>query len=388
MVTLSNPEHRIALAETPLPYAHWMLREIHEQPDSLAATLQRYVEDGLFRPDVCAPIRAWLRAAGREIVIAASGSSRHAGMVAELIIEDFSGIAVDVEYASEYCYRAEKALKDASVMVISQSGETADTLAALRKATLAGHRTIAITNVPDSTMAREATVSFPTLAGRERAIPATKSFTAQLLNLYLLALLAAEVRGEFDAAEVEVRLAELTVAPERIRAQLPAWERSVRAIAEKYGSAQSFLFLGRGVHYPIAREGALKLKESAYLHAEGYPSGELKHGPNALVGDRTPLVMIATRDSSDPGSVERYEKVLHLMRDMREQGATIFAIANAGDSVVASLANDVVFIEEAREALLPILEVIPLQLFSYFTAIGNGIDVDRPRNLTKAVLAE
>jgi glutamine---fructose-6-phosphate transaminase (isomerizing) len=388
MVIMSDPQKFASPADSPLPYAHWMLREIHEQPDTLTATLHRYVADGSLRPDVCTPIRDWLRDAGREIVIAASGSSRHAGMAAELMIEDFSGIAVDVEYASEYCYRAEKALKNASVMVISQSGETADTLAALRKANLAGHRTLAITNVHGSTMAREATVSFPTLAGRERAVPATKSFTAQLLNLYLLSLLAAELRQEFDADELAVRLAELAKLPELIRAQLPAWETSVRLIAEKYSSAESFLFLGRGVHYPIAREGALKLKESAYLHAEGYPSGELKHGPNALVGDRTPLVMIATVDSTDPGSVERYEKVVQLMRDMRAQGATILAIANTGDSLVASLANDTVFVDEAREELLPLFEVVPLQLFSYFAAINNGIDVDRPRNLTKAVLAE
>ena len=380
-----NPTH---MTDSPFPFPHWMLREIHEQADALDATLHCYVEGGSFRADACAPIRAWLQDANCEIVIAASGSSRHAGMVGELMIEDFSGVAVDVEYASEYCYRSEKALKNASVMVISQSGETADTLAALRKAHQAGHRTLAITNVADSTMAREATVSFPTVAGRERAIPATKSFTAQLLNLHLLALLAAEAQGEFDDDELEARLAEVADLPGRVRAQLPAWENSVRAVAEKHKAAKSFLFLGRGVHYPIAREGALKLKESAYLHAEGYPSGELKHGPNALVGDETPLVMIATVDSSDPGSVERYDKVLHLMRDMRKQGATILAIANAGDHTVASLADDVVFVEEVREALLPIVEVIPLQLLSYFAAINNGIDVDHPRNLTKAVLAE
>jgi len=148
------------------------------------------------------------------------------------------------------------------------------------------------------------------------------------------------------------------------------------------------LYLGRAIHYSIAREGALKLKESAYLHAEGYPSGELKHGPNALVGAKTPLVMIATVDSNDPDSVQRYEKVLHLMREMHEQGADILALANAGDDVVASMANNVVFVEETQEALLPIFEVIPLQLLAYFTAINNGIDVDHPRNLTKAVLIE
>ena len=160
------------------------------------------------------------------------------------------------------------------------------------------------------------------------------------------------------------------------------------AIAEEYSGAKNFLFLGRGVHNSIAREGALKLKESAYLHAEGYPSGELKHGPNALVGEETPLVMIATVDHADTDSVLRYEKVLQLMRDMREQGAKILAIANTGDTAVGELATNVIFVDEASEALLPIFEVIPLQLFSYFMAVNNGIDVDNPRNLTKAVLVD
>jgi glucosamine--fructose-6-phosphate aminotransferase (isomerizing) len=374
--------------QSPAPYAHWMLREIHEQPETLKATLNSYVEAQGFRAETCAPLRTWLKKASGKIVIAASGSSRHAGLAAELFFEDLSGIHVDVEYASEYTYRNETALGDAVVMVVSQSGETADTLAALRKAKLAGHETLAITNVASSTMAKEATVSFPTEAGRERAIPATKSFTAQLLNLYLLSLLAAESRGVLDAAAMEVRLAELRELPASVKAQLPEWESSVRAIAERYKTAKNFLFLGRGVHYPIAREGALKLKESAYLHAEGYPSGELKHGPNALVSEGTPLVMIATVDRNDSESVQRYEKIVQLMRDMREQGANILAIANTGDEVVAELATNVVFVEPAREALLPMLEVITLQLLAYFMAINNGIDVDHPRNLTKAVLAE
>ena len=170
--------------------------------------------------------------------------------------------------------------------------------------------------------------------------------------------------------------------------QLAGWAESMRRIVAEYCQAQSFLFLGRGVHYAVAREGALKLKESAYVHAEGYPSGELKHGPNALVGEHTPLVMLATVDHGDPGSVERYQKVVELMRDMREQGAAILAIANTGDEEVASLATHTVYVEETMEALLPIAEVVPLQLFAYFMAIDRGIDVDHPRNLTKAVLVE
>jgi glucosamine--fructose-6-phosphate aminotransferase (isomerizing) len=370
------------------PFSHWMLREIHEQAKTLAATLQHYVQDGGFRPETNDAARQWIAQAEGEIVIAASGSSRHAGMVAELLLEDLSGIAVDVEYASEYCYRCEKALKNASVMVISQSGETADTLAALRKAGVAGHRTLAVTNVLDSTMAREATVSYPTLAGRERAIPATKSFTGQLMVLHLLALLAAEVRGAMDADEIGQSLKKLEALPAILAERLPAWEIAARDVATAFRSYKNFLFLGRGLHYPIAREGALKLKESSYLHAEGYPSGELKHGPNAIVNDSTPLVMIATVDREDADSELRYEKVVHLMRDMRAQGARISCLANDDDRQVAAIADHVIFVPPLSETLLPFAEVIPFQLLSYFMAVQAGIDVDRPRNLTKAVVTE
>ena len=350
------------------------------------------MDGGAFRDDVCGPVRRWLEAVRSKILVAASGSSRHAGLFAELAIEDLSGIAVDVEYASEYCYRSEKSLSDAAVLVVSQSGETADTLAALRKAALVGHSTLAITNVAGSTMDREASVAFPTLAGRERAIPATKSLTAQLLNLYLLALLAAEVRNAIGAEAVAAALGAAAALPGRIAAQLNGWQAAMNAAARASRGTQSFLFLGRGLHYPIAREGALKLKESAYIHAEGYPSGELKHGPNALVGEGTRLVMLATVDRASADSIERYDKVVQLMRDMREQGADILAVANAGDDDVAALAAHTVFVDPIpgpfSEPLLAIAEVIPLQMLAYFMAVDSGIDVDHPRNLTKAVTTE
>ncbi len=388
MIIFKEERHSVPTSPKPAPFAHWMLREIFEQPSTLSATVDRYVDGDQLCGETCAPILEWLKHVHNKIVIAASGSSRHAGQLAELVIEDLSGIPVDVEYASEYSYRSEKALTNTAVMVISQSGETADTLAALRKANAIGNETLAITNVDESTMEREATVAFPTVAGRERAIPATKSFTAQLLNLYLLALMAAVSRDTMDAAELKQRLAEVATLPAQIEAQLRGWEEAMHRVAYQYREAKNFLFLGRGIHYPIAREGALKLKESAYLHAEGYPSGELKHGPNALVAEGTPLVMIATVDHSDPDSVQRYDKVVQLMRDMREQHASILAIANTGDETVAAIADHTVYVVEMREPLLAICETIPLQLLSYWMAINNGIDVDHPRNLTKAVLAE
>ncbi len=378
----------MSVIASPAPFEHWMRREIYEQPDTLAATLHHYIEGDAFRPDTCSAILHWLERIQTRIVIAASGSSRHAGLVAALAIKNLSGISVDVEFASEYGYQPEEMLAKAAVMVISQSGETVDTLAALRRANSAGLETLAITNVMGATMDREALVGFPTLAGRERAIPATKSFTAQLLNLYLLSLMSASVRGTMDDAALKIRLTEIAKLPGQIAAQLERWEEAVKRTADLNREANSFIFLGRGIHYPIALEGALKLKESAYVHAEGYPSGELKHGPNALVSDETPLIMIATVDSSDPDSVQRYEKVVRLMRDMRDQGATIIAIANTGDATVPELAAHVIFVDEARELLMTISEVIVLQLFAYWIALDHGVDVDNPRNLTKAVLAE
>ena len=366
-----------------------MRNEIHEQPEALASTLGQYVQANAFRLDTCELIFGWLKNIHSKIVIAASGSSRHAGLVAQLLLKDLSGLSVDVEYASEYSSQRLEGGSDAQgVIVISQSGETADTLAALRKAKSAGLETLALTNVVHSTMAREASASFPIMAGAERAVPATKSFTAQLLNLYLLSLMSAAVHGRLDPAQLKIRLAEVEALPAHIATQLELWEETARRIVDGNRRAGNFIFLGRGIHYPIALEGALKLKESAYIHAQGYPSGELKHGPNALVTRGTPLIMIATVYADDPDSWLRYEKVIRLMREMRTQGADIIAIANRGDSMVAELATHVIFVEETREVLMTICEVIPLQMFAYWFARTNGVDADHPRNLTKAVLAE
>jgi glucosamine--fructose-6-phosphate aminotransferase (isomerizing) len=351
------------------PFPHWMLREIYEQPEMIERTLARFVDGKALRPEAWQEARAWLEATRGTVLILASGSSRHAGLVAEVLLEDLAGLTVDVEYASEFVYRSKNALKHASVLVISQSGETADTLAALRKATETGLQTLAITNVAESHLASEATVSLPTEAGRERAVPATKSFTAQLLNLYLLSLAAAEVRGRMGREDMATRLAELAGLADAVRGQLAGWQQAAERCARHYSDARSMLFLGRGLHYPIAREGALKLKESAYLHAEGYPSGELKHGPNALVGESTPLVMLATVDREEEESVGRYERVVALMEDMRRQGADVFAICNEDDERVLALAARSIQIRAMSEPLLAICEVIPLQLFSYFMAV-------------------
>ena len=369
-------------------FDHEMLREIYEQPSALRHTLSLYLSNSALIPDVSALLAGWSIPAG-EILIAASGSSRHSGLAAEILLEDLCGLAVDVEYASEYSCRGANAsvdLRHPSVLVLSQSGETSDTLAALREARLRGEKTLAITNATASTMANEADVSMPLAAGIERAIPATKSFTCQLAVLYLLALYEGTRLGRIDAASLATLVAELEALPSRIEAQLDGWRVQMESLATHYRSANTFLYLGRGIHYAIAREGALKLKEASYVHAEGYPTGELKHGPNALVSDTVPLVVLATVDRSLNASVFRYEKTLQLLRDMRAQGARVIALANAGDEQVPTLVSDCVFIEPASEYLLPIAEVVPLQLFSYFMALAHGVNVDRPRNLSKAVV--
>jgi glutamine---fructose-6-phosphate transaminase (isomerizing) len=376
-------------------FPHEMLREIYEQPEALNRTLALYLnENGLnenghgengLKPEIGARLAGWRNPQG-EILIAASGSSRHSGLYGEILLEDLCGLAVDVEYASEYSLRGGSDIRHPSVLVLSQSGETTDTLAALEEARRQGHKTLAITNAPASTMAHEADISMPLAAGVERAIPATKSFTCQLAVLYLLALYEGRQLGVMDAESLAQEIAGLRAVPGAIEAKLDAWREQTAALARKYSGASTFLYLGRGIHYAIAREGALKLKEASYVHAEGYPVGELKHGPNALVSDRVPLVVLATVDRKLAASIRRYEKTLQLLADMKAQGARVIALANESDQDVPTLVTDCIPVPEASEFLLPILEVVPLQLFAYFMALEHGVDVDRPRNLAKAVV--
>lgn len=373
---------------SPAPvFEHEMLREIYEQPRALADTIERYAPNGKLATEVFQPVAEALGGRAR-LVIAASGSSRHAGLAAEIMLEDLAGLIVDVEYASEYVYRSTHTIQDPGVLVISQSGETADTLAGLREAKSRGLPTLAITNNANSSMAKEADASLPTLAGRERAIPATKSFTTQLAVLYSLALYLARIRGRMTAPTAESHVQDLRQLPALLEPALPRWQQQIAELAPALKGSRAFLYLGRGAHYAIAREGALKLKESAYMQAEGYPAGELKHGPNALVSPDAPLVVIATSDPSDPDAMLRYQKVVQLMKDMRAQGATILAVATEGDKEAAALSNYCIEVPRTEDLLATMLEVVPLQLLAYQMAIQNGIDVDKPRNLVKAVLQE
>ncbi len=364
---------------------HLMLREIYEQPQALERTMNLYLFPAGLRPEFGRELEPWVSANGH-VVIAASGSSRHSGLAAETWLEEISGLAVDVEYSSEYNFGGSSSVDNSACLVLSQSGETSDTLAALRAAKNHHWKTLAITNAPESTMACEADVSMPIAAGPERAIPATKSFTCQLAALYILSLYEAVRAGKVDSGNSPALVADLWAQCPQIERQLPGWQSQTATLAKKYSGASTFLYLGSGIHYAIAREGALKLKEASYVHAEGYPMGELRHGPNALVSDSVPLVVIATFDPDFAPSVERYEKTLRLLRDLNSQGAKVIAVSNPGDRAVAELAADCVEVERASEFLLPLSEVVPLQLFAYFMAIERGVNMDHPRHLSKAVV--
>ncbi|MGA8223382.1 MAG: SIS domain-containing protein [Candidatus Acidiferrales bacterium] len=364
-----------------------MLREIYEQPHAIRETVRENVQGDIIFPMALQPIENALFAF-KKIIIAASGSSRHAGLAGEIMMEDLAGVAVDVEYSSEYCYRSTHAGADPIVVVITQSGETADTIAAQREALNRGAKTVAISNVAEATIAREASAALLTFAGLEKAVPATKSFTAQLTLLYLFALFLARKRGRMTSEVTRTHLHQLAEAPAAIEKSLAAWDARAAECARAFQHAKAFLFLGRGVHYAIAREGALKLKEISYVQAEGLPAGELRHGPNALVDDKLPIVVLATREAADPDSMLRYRKTLAILEYVKGRGGKAIAIATEGDREIAAVAEQVIFVPEAPELLLPILEVVPLQLFAYHFAVLNGCAVDHPRNLVKAVVTE
>jgi glucosamine--fructose-6-phosphate aminotransferase (isomerizing) len=368
-------------------FSHAMRREIYEQPQAIAKTVEQHLQNDILFPGELHAIESALLTF-EKLIIAASGSSRHAGLAGEIMIEDLSGVAVDVEYASEYCYRSTHAAVEPIVMVVTQSGETADTIAAQREALTRGVKTIAVSNVAEATIPREASAALITGAGPELAVPATKSFTTQVTVLYLMALFLARKRGRMTSEVTRSYLQRLRRLPDAIENNLRAWDDLAEQFAQKHFHAEKFLYLGRGVHYAIAREGALKLKEISYAHAEGYPAGELKHGPNALVDEHLPVVVLATCDHHDPDSVLRYRRTLEVMKEVKSRCGRLVTVATEGDHEVADVADDVFFVPAAPELLLPIVEVIPLQLFAYHVATKKGYDVDRPRNLVKAVVTE
>jgi len=369
-------------------FRHHMIKEIFEQPQGLHDTIAPRVSpaDGSVRLEECRLSAEELRRLHR-INIIASGTSRHAGMAGQFMIQDLTCVPVDVDYASEFEYRNPLIGPYELAILITQSGETADTTGALREAKKKGARTVAISNVVGSTIAREADGVLYTHAGKETSIASTKAFTAQMAVLYLFALYLARTRGTVTEEQLREHIRQLLELPDKVERALES-ACQCEQLARRYHAVEDFLFLGRAVHYPIAMDGALKLKEVSYVHAEGYPTGETKHGPNALIDEKLPVVIIATCDPSDPGSVLRYEKTVSNIKGFKNQGGRVIALATEEDEKVSKLADHTIFIPPAEELISPILEIVPLQLFAYYMAVHRGLDVDRPRNLTKSVTVE
>jgi glutamine---fructose-6-phosphate transaminase (isomerizing) len=369
-------------------FPHHMIKEIFEQPQGLHDTIAPRISlpEGVVQLNEVPISREELRSLSR-INIVASGTSRHAGMVGQYMIQELAGIPADVDYASEFEYRNPMIGKGELTIVITQSGETADTGAAQREAKARGSRTVAISNVAGTTIAREADGVIYTLAGPEISIASTKAFTAQMAALFLFALHLAQARATLSADLREHHVHELLDLAGKVKLLLKCASQCEQ-IATEFHKVDDFLFLGRAIHYPIAMDGALKLKEVSYVHAEGYPTGETKHGPNALIDENLPVVIIATQDPNDPGSRLRYEKSLGNIAGFKKQSSRVIALASEGDKDVAKLADHTIFIPHSPELLSPILEIVPLQLFAYYMAVKRGLDVDRPRNLVKSVTLE
>jgi glucosamine--fructose-6-phosphate aminotransferase (isomerizing) len=370
-------------------YKHFMLKEIWEQPRAVRdTTLGRVSLDSgrVFLGEM--KIADEELVASTSINIAACGTSWHAALAGKYMIERLARLPVDVDYASEYRYRNPIADPSALGLLITQSGETADTLAAQREMMALGSKTVAICNVVDAMVAREAHGSIYTHAGPEIGVASTKAFTAQLTALFLMALKLGQLRGHLDPAQSVELIEQLSRIPVKIEEVLRSRSAQCEQLAKEFSNVRDFLYLGRGIHFPIALEGALKLKEISYIHAEGYPAGEMKHGPNALIDETLPVVVLATRDESDPASKLRYEKTLSNIQEVTARSGRVIAIATEGDTTIGGLVEHVIHIPPAIELLSPLIEIVPMQLLAYFIAVRRGCDVDQPRNLAKSVTVE
>jgi len=363
------------------PYAHYMQKEIFEQPGAVAATLEQVASARSLSPALFGPHAEHALGQSKHILILACGTSYHAAMVAKYWLESIAGLPTAVEIASEYRYRDSVALPNTLVVTISQSGETADTLAALQHAISKGLRhTLTICNVPESALIRASELKFLTRAGPEIGVASTKAFTTQLAALFLLTLVLAKLNGRLPEAKEQEALHALRHLPAALLHILNA-EEQFKAWAARFVNKHHALFLGRGIHYPIALEGALKLKEISYIHAEAYAAGELKHGPLALVDADMPVVAIAPND-------QLVEKLKSNLQEVRARGGELYIIADAGSGISASEGVHVITLGDHAGALSPLLHVVPLQLLAYHVALARGNDVDKPRNLAKSVTVE
>ncbi|HWJ91559.1 MAG TPA: glutamine--fructose-6-phosphate transaminase (isomerizing) [Flavisolibacter sp.] len=362
-------------------YDHFMLKEIFEQPQTIHDCLRGRldVETGTITMSGVQKYAEQIKNANR-IVMVACGTSWHAGLVAEYIFEELTRINVEVEYASEFRYRNPVIHKGDLIIAISQSGETADTLVAIENAKQKGAIILGVVNVVGSSIARLSDTGAYTHAGPEIGVASTKAFTAQLAVLTMIALKIGYEKGTLTHERYLHLLNELDAVPDKVASLLQQHEK-VKALAEKYKDAKDCLYLGRGYNFPVALEGALKLKEISYIHAEGYPAAEMKHGPIALVDQDLPVVMVATRDSY-------HEKVISNMQEIKARKGKVIAVINEGDEQSISLADDVIIVPEADEIVAPMLSTIPLQLLAYYIGVAKGYDVDKPRNLAKSVTVE
>src|SRR5450432_4010706 len=362
-------------------YEHFMLKEIHEQPSTIYDCLRGRLdaEKGtITMKGIEDNIEALIKAP--RYIIIACGTSWHAGLVAEYIIEELCRIPVEVEYASEFRYRNPIINKGDVIIAISQSGETADTLVAIEKAKEQGAIIFGILNVVGSSIARISHAGAYTHAGPEIGVASTKAFTAQLVVLAMVALKVAHAKGTVSQDRYMGLLKELQEIPEKAVVILQNTD-NIKRIAEKYKDSNNALYLGRGYNFPIALEGALKLKEISYIHAEGYPAAEMKHGPIALVDDELPVVFVATKDSY-------HEKIISNIQEIKARKGKVIAVISEGDDTISNMADDIMAVPEADELIAPLLSVIPLQLFAYHIGVAKGCDVDKPRNLAKSVTVE
>ncbi len=371
-------------------YRHFMLKEIYEQPRALRDTILNRIslDSGKVFLDPMNLTESDFRSV-KAVKILACGTSWHAGLAGKYMIERLARIPVEVDYADEFRYRDPIIDKNTLCICISQSGETADTLGALREANRRGAKTLAICNVPGSMITREAAGTLLTHAGPEISVASTKAFTGQLAALALVSFYLGQVHQHLTPDRARTMMQELTRIPLRMETVLQADEAGVfDAIARKLAGYNNFLYLGRGMHFPVAMEGALKLKEISYIHAEGYPAGEMKHGPNALIDNKLPVVFVATRDENDPESMTRYEKTVSNIQEVKAREGIVLTIATVGDQLARETSDYIVEVPMAPDLFAPMIEVIPLQLLAYHIAVRRGCDVDQPRNLAKSVTVE
>jgi glucosamine--fructose-6-phosphate aminotransferase (isomerizing) len=369
-------------------FKHFMQKEIFEQPRAARDTLLGRIslDSGKVFLDEMDITEDEFRNF-RNVKIVACGTSWHSALAGKFMIERIAHTPVEVDYGSEFRYRDPIIGPQSLAILISQSGETADTLAAQREAKQKGAKTLAICNVVGSMLTREASGTIYTHAGPEIGVASTKAFTCQLTALVLTAMYLGQVRGDLPAAAAKALLQELTRIPHKMEAILQR-DEEIEELARQFFRYTDFLYLGRGIHYPIALEGALKLKEISYIHAEGYPAGEMKHGPNALIDENLPVVMVATRDESDPASMTRYEKSVSNIREVKARDGIVISVVTEGDRLAREASDHAIEIPPAPELLAPILSILPLQMLAYHIAVRRGCDVDQPRNLAKSVTVE